>query len=59
MANPSISIPDEMLAEVDERLGYGDSRSAYIREALRKRLDEEDAGEWQPPGTDGSDPAEA
>jgi len=32
-------VPQDLLDEVDGKLGYGDSRSAWIREAMRQRLD--------------------
>lgn len=38
MAQPSISIEDEMLAMVDSNLSYGDSRSEWIRHAIEIRL---------------------
>jgi Arc/MetJ-type ribon-helix-helix transcriptional regulator len=38
MAQPSISIEDEMLEMVDSELSYGDSRSEWIRHAIEMRL---------------------
>jgi metal-responsive CopG/Arc/MetJ family transcriptional regulator len=38
MPKPSINIEDEMLAMVDSELSYGDSRSEWIRHAIRMRL---------------------
>ena len=38
--------PDEV-EEIDQRTG-DESRSEYIRRAVRARFDAEDAGEWPP-----------
>ena len=35
---PTITMPEEMVSEIDDRLEYGDSRAAWIREAVRQRL---------------------
>lgn len=43
--NPSMSFPDWLLAEVDERRG-NTPRSQYMQEAAFGRLLDEDAGEW-------------
>lgn len=38
----TVSLPAEWVEEIDnEHLGYGDSRSAWIREAVRQRLERE------------------
>ena len=46
MANPSVSMPDEMEDEIKERREKGESRSEYIRGAIQRRFELEDAGEW-------------
>lgn len=46
MASPSISLPDDFLDEVDQRIP-GLNRSEYLREALLVRLYLEDADEWE------------
>lgn len=38
MANPSLNIDDELLDAVDGTLSYGDSRSAWVRQAMRLKL---------------------
>lgn len=40
---PTITMPDEMVSDIDEQLEYGDSRAAWIREAVRQRLEREAA----------------
>jgi len=45
MANPSISMPDDMRAELDER-NAKPNRSKYVQEALLVRFAIEDGGEW-------------
>lgn len=52
MARPSVSIPDWMLEELDQRNSRPD-RSKWIREAIVARFDAEDAGEWTTPEMDG------
>lgn len=47
MANPSISFPDAMLEDIEERREKGTNRSEYIRESVQARFDAEDAGEWE------------
>lgn len=46
MANPSISMPDDVLAEADERNSSA-SRSQYVTEALVVRFLLEDDDEWR------------
>jgi Arc/MetJ-type ribon-helix-helix transcriptional regulator len=46
MSKPSVSIPPEMLAEIEARRPKGSNRSEYIREALGVRFELEDADEW-------------
>lgn len=50
MARPSISVPDSLLREVDDRRHATVDRSAWIRQAIIARLDAEDQGEWSDPG---------
>lgn len=38
MAQPSLSIPDAMLTEIDDRRHATTNRSQYIREAIAVRL---------------------
>jgi len=49
MANPSISLPDELLQEVDDRRHSTTDRSEWIRQAIIARLKAEDDGEWENP----------
>lgn len=37
----TVSLPQEWVEHIDANLNYGDSRSAWIREAVRQRLDDE------------------
>jgi metal-responsive CopG/Arc/MetJ family transcriptional regulator len=37
----TVSLPAEWVEDLDESLDYGDSRSAWIREAVRQRLERE------------------
>ena len=43
----TVSLPAAWVDDIDESLDYGDSRSAWIREAVRQRLDRE-AGTGNP-----------
>lgn len=45
MKKPSVSFPKPMLDEIEERREKGVSRSEYIREAVRRRFDEEDSSD--------------
>lgn len=36
---PTISLPASMDEEIEDRLDYGDSKSAFIREAVREKLE--------------------
>ena len=38
MARPSFSMDDELLDDLDSRLTYGDTRSEYVRNAIRLRI---------------------
>ena len=38
MANPSMSIEDEVLEQVESRLSYGDNRSSWFQHAAEIRL---------------------
>ena len=49
MANPSISIPNDLLAEVDDRRHSTTDRSEWIRQAIIARIRDEDADEWEIP----------
>jgi Arc/MetJ-type ribon-helix-helix transcriptional regulator len=35
----TISVPDEMAAEIHDQLDYGDNRSEWIRDAIEEKLD--------------------
>jgi Arc/MetJ-type ribon-helix-helix transcriptional regulator len=45
-------MPQWMIDETEARREKGCSRSEYVRDALRKRWELEDAGEWEPPARD-------
>lgn len=46
MKRPSITIPQWMIDEIEERREKSVSRSEYIRDALEDRFDQEDNGTW-------------
>ena len=48
VARITISIPDELADELDSRLSYGDSRSAWIQQAIEERIAREEAEEGNP-----------
>lgn len=37
----TISIPEDVLAELNDQMEYGDSRSAWITEAIQEKLERE------------------
>jgi len=37
----TVPMPGELVDDIDGRLGYGDSRAEWIREAVRQRLQRE------------------
>lgn len=37
----TVPMPGDLVEEIDDQLGYGDSRAAWIREAVRQRLERE------------------
>ncbi|MDQ2053203.1 ribbon-helix-helix domain-containing protein [Halobellus sp. H-GB7] len=41
----SISLSEELVDEVDDRLEYGDSRSEWIEEAVVEKLERESTGD--------------
>lgn len=45
MANPSVSMPDELIDRIDESRGNV-PRSRWIQEAARARLEAEERGSW-------------
>lgn len=49
MARPSISAPDALIAEVDDRRHATKDRSRWVTEAIVARLNAEDAGDWSTP----------
>jgi len=49
MANPSISLPDDMLKEIDDRRHSTTDRSEWIRQAIIARMNAEDSGNWETP----------
>lgn len=44
----TVSLPKNWADEIEGQLGYGDSRSAWIREAVRQRLAREGIIEGNP-----------
>lgn len=46
MVNPSVSMPDDLVIEIDDRRHSTTGRSEWIREALYARLVLEDEGDW-------------
>ena len=38
----SISLPEELIEEINDRLEYGDSRSEWIKEAIELKLESEE-----------------
>jgi len=52
MTNPSISMPDDMEAEIDRRRPSTKSRAQWIREAIEARFEAEDEGRWSGPGSE-------
>ncbi|MDL0127108.1 ribbon-helix-helix domain-containing protein [Halobacterium salinarum] len=44
----TVPMPGKMVDEIDAQLEYGDSRSEWIREAVRQRLDQEADAEGNP-----------
>jgi metal-responsive CopG/Arc/MetJ family transcriptional regulator len=46
MSNPSVSMPDKLVDELDERRHANTSRSTVLSEAALVRLHLEDRGEW-------------
>jgi Arc/MetJ-type ribon-helix-helix transcriptional regulator len=49
MEKPSVSLPQSMLDEIEERRPKGSNRSEYIRESVLARFEAEDADEWERP----------
>jgi metal-responsive CopG/Arc/MetJ family transcriptional regulator len=41
MVQPTFNMEQELLDEIDNRLSYGDSRSAWVRDAIRMKLEVE------------------
>lgn len=46
----SVNMPVELNAEIEEQLGYGDSKSEWIRQACREKLSRSEDGD-DPPKT--------
>jgi len=38
MATPTVSMPDELERQVESQLSYGDSKSEWIRHAIKMRM---------------------
>lgn len=38
IVRPTVSLPKDLDEEIEERLDYGDSKSAWIRETIEMRL---------------------
>lgn len=49
MARPTISMPDSLKHEIDDRRHSTTPRSQWVAEAVVARLNAEDAGEWTDP----------
>jgi len=49
MANPSISLPDNLLKEIDDRRHSTTDRSEWIRQSIIARIEAEDDGTWETP----------
>lgn len=47
MSNPSVSMPDKLVEELDDRRHANTSRSTVLSEAALVRLYLEDRGEWK------------
>ncbi len=48
----SVSLPEDLVEELNDELEYGDSRSAWIADAIRMKLDAEaDEGNSRTPET--------
>lgn len=41
----TVPIPEEMNSAIEGQLEYGDSKAGWIREAIRQRLEAEEAAE--------------
>lgn len=39
MGTPTVSMPDELEREIESQLSYGDSKSEWIRQAIKIRQD--------------------
>jgi Arc/MetJ-type ribon-helix-helix transcriptional regulator len=39
----TVPMPKELKDEIEDRLGYNDSKAEWIREAIRQRLEREEA----------------
>jgi len=52
MANTGITIPDDMMKDIDDRRHATVDRSQWLRDAGRVRLALEDAGRWPPDDLD-------
>jgi len=52
MENTGLTMPKDMLEDVDDRRHSTTARSQWIREAVQARLNAEDAGEWTTPEID-------
>jgi len=40
----TVTMPEELVDEIEDQLEYGDSRSGWIREAVEERLERETQG---------------
>ena len=52
MKNTGITLPEDMIEEIETRREKGTSRSEYIRAAIRDRFDREDAAAIDAPADD-------
>ena len=39
-----VRVDEETMALIEEQLGYGDSKSGWVREAIRRRIEEDGLG---------------
>lgn len=45
MAKPTVNMPEEFESAIEQRLGYGDSKSQWVREAVALRMIAENIAE--------------
>lgn len=45
MEEVSVTMPKDLIEEIESQLDYGDSRSGWIRDACQEKLDREAGGQ--------------